>query len=366
MSIGRRQFVIGSAAFAGSLLSGCDSLSGLCGSRTAKLMDEYVRSQLYAGFCCASNRGFLRCCGNRTITGEILPVDENSLFDVASVGKTQTAALCALLCADGKLDVDAPFTKYLPEHVLAKEDCRITVRDLATHTGGFDNSKPYAVPDVKKHFEKLFAKRPVAKRGESYCYACSNFVYLGLIVERITGLGLDEAAKKLLWGPLGMTRATWNTCVGDGNVCEYPRSTYDGPLRKLGEHNDLCAHYAGRPVGNGSCFASGPDMLKFATDFIERKTFKKEYYELQMNPSAKVAGRRRSFGWDMVSEKSTFSDWEKTGFSDRAIVHTGWTGSAIAVDPDCGFAGVVLGNRLASKEQTMGPRLELLDSMRLG
>lgn len=206
--------------------------------------------------------------------------------------------------------------------------------------------------------------RPVRPRGESFCYACSNFVYLGMIVENITGMGLDTAAKKLLWGPLGMTRTTWNTCVGDGNVCEYPKSTYDGPLRRLGEHNDLCAHYAGRPMGNGSCFSTGPDMLKFVTDFIERRTFKKKYYELQLNESVRVGGHRRSFGWDMTSEKLTFSDWVKTDFSDRAICHTGWTGSAIAVDPECGYAGVVLGNRLASKEATMGPRMDLLESMR--
>ncbi len=52
----------------------------------------------------------------------------------------------------------------------------------------------------------------------------------------------------------------------------------------------------------------------------------------------------------MTSEKSTFSDWVETNFSARAICHTGWTGSAIAVDPECGYAGVVLGNRLAGKD----------------
>ena len=66
----------------------------------------------------------------------------------------------------------------------------------------------------------------------------------------------------------------------------------------------------------------------------------------------------------MTSEKATFSDWVETDFSARAICHTGWTGSAIAVDPECGYAGVVLGNRLAGKDQTMGPRLTLLNRMR--
>ena len=362
---GRREFICGGAAFAGALICGCDTVRGVARLRLSEEMERIVRDGLYAGLCCASDRIAPVCRGNRTITGAILPVTGDSLFDLASVGKTQTAALCALLVAEGRLDPDAPFTDYLPEHVLAKEDCRITVRDLATHTGGFDNSKPYCVPDVREHFAKLLAKRPVRPRGESYCYACSNYVYLGMIVERLTGLGLDAAAQKLLWGPLGMKRTTWQTCVGDANVCEYPESTYGGPRRKLGEHNDLCAHYAGRPVGNGSCFSTGPDMLRFVTDLLERRTFKSAYYDLMFSPSAEVGGHRRSFGWDMTAPKSTFSDWTKTGFSGQAICHTGWSGSAIAVDPACGFAGVVLGNRIASKEKTMGPRLELLELMRL-
>ena len=357
---GRRQFILGGAAFA----CGCVSRFGESRSRPSPVADACIRDGLYAGLCFASNSDPVRCRGNRTFTGRVLPVDEESLFDLASVGKTQTAALCALLVADGRLDPDAPFTEYLPEHVLAKENCTITVRDLATHTGGFDNSKPYCLADVREHFAKLLAKRPVKPRGESFCYACSNYVYLGMIVERLTGLGLDAAAKKLLWGPLGMKRTTWQTCVGDENVCEYPESTYGGPRRRLGEHNDLCAHYAGRPVGNGSCFSTGPDMLRFVTDLLERRTFPAAYYDLQLSPSAVVGGHRRSFGWDMTAEKSTFSDWTPTGFSDRAVCHTGWTGSAVAVDPVCGFAGIVLGNRLASKERTMGPRLALLEEMR--
>ena len=66
----------------------------------------------------------------------------DSRFDIASVGKVFTASCCAALAAEGKLDPDAPFTEYLPDHVLGKT-CRITVRNLATHTGGFANARHY-------------------------------------------------------------------------------------------------------------------------------------------------------------------------------------------------------------------------------
>ena len=304
--------------------------------------------------------------GFRTLEDPRLPVTKGSLFDLASVGKTQAAALCALLYAEGRLDVDAPFTEYLPEHVLAKENCRITVRDLATHSGGFDNSKPYMLADPKRMFEKLFAKRPAWARGERYCYACSNYVYMGLIVEKITGLDLDAAARKMLWGPLGMSRTTWKTVIGDPDAVEYPKSTYDGPKRRTGERNDYCAYLAPRPMGNGACFSTAPDMLRFVADMLRRERFPDAYYELQFAPSFDKGGYRRSFGWEMTAENSAYSVWTKTGFSSRAICHSGWTGSAIAVDPKRGFAGVVLGNRLAGKEKTMGPRMKILDMMAEG
>lgn len=328
-----------------------------------RLLSDCIANGLYAGLACASNTSGLCVAGARTLDEPRLPVTRNTLFDIASIGKTQTAALCALLFADGMLDVDAPFTDYLPEHVLAKENCRITVRDLATHSGGFDNSKPYQTADAEKMFDELFRKRPVWPRGERFEYACSNFVYLGLIVERLTGLDLDAAAKRMLWGPLGMARTTWNTVVGDPDVAEYPQSTYGGARRRIGEHNDICAHLAPRPMGNGAQFSTAPDMLRFTTDMLRRERFPAEYYELQFSASFDRGGHRRSFGWDMTAEQSTFSAWAETAFSTRAICHTGWTGGAIAVDPERGFAGVVLGNRLASKERTMGPRMRLLDLM---
>ena len=364
----RRWFCLGLASGAAAFGLGCvGSRRSACENAAVRAaVRKYVEDGLYAGLACASSRGDMYLEGSLRIGGPKLPVTDESLFDLASVGKTQTAALCALLYADGRLDVDAPFTEYIPEHVLAKENCRITVRDLATHSGGFDNSKPYMVADPVRMFEELYRKRPVWPRGDRFCYACSNFVYLGLIVERLTGLDLDAAARKMLWGPLGMSHTTWNTIVGNPNAVEFLVPSKDKvPVNcGIGNHNDECARLAPRPMGNGANFSTAPDMLKFVTDMLRRERFPKAYYDLQFAPSFDKGGYRRSFGWEMTAEKSSYSIWTKTGFSSRAICHSGWTGPAIAVDPKCDFAGVVLGNRIASKEKTMGPRMKILDMMR--
>ena len=365
----RREFLNMTCCTAGACaFGGCSLPHGSGGLALRQAADEYVSKDLYSGLACASTHGDRYVCGMRTLDEPRLPVTPDTLFDMASVGKTQTAALCALLYARGKLDVDAPFTEYLPEHVLAKERCRITVRDLATHSGGFDNSKPYMTSDAVQMFTELFRKRPVRPCGERFEYACSNYVYLGLIVERLTGLDLDAAARKLLWGPLAMKRTTWKPVVGDPDVAEYPASTYGcikgmPSRRRIGEYNDACAYLAPRPMGNGANFSTVGDMLLSVTDMLKRRQFPSVYYDLMFAPSFDRGGHRRSFGWDMTAEKSTFSVWTRTGFSSSAICHTGWTGGAIAVDPERDFAGVVLGNRIASKKKTMGPRMHLLDIM---
>ena len=124
----RREFLFSFSALA---VCGCRTSDALEGLRAE--MNRGIDTGLYSGLAVGSSRIAPLVAGSRTLDGR-LPVTPETLFDLASVGKTQTAALCALLVADGKLDPDAPFTEYLTEHVLAKENCRITVRDLATHS----------------------------------------------------------------------------------------------------------------------------------------------------------------------------------------------------------------------------------------
>lgn len=330
-------------------------------------MRRLVQAGLFAGAVAAdADGGPVLAEGLQCFLEKKVPMTADSLCDLASVGKTFTASLCALLVAEGRLDPDAPFTTYLPEHVLAKENCRITVRDLATHSGGFDNSKSYWTErDPAVFLRKLYAKRPVRPRGEAFDYACSNFIYLGKIVEKLTGNELDGAARKRLWGPLGMTRTTWNPVKDDGRVVEFPPSSYAGTgARRIGDHNDLACHVSPVPLGSGSAFSTVGDMRLFAADLLHRRRFPKAYYDLLFTPSFEKGGVRRSFGWDMLAERSKTQMTPDTGFSPAAIAHSGWTGPAVVVDPENGRAGVFLGNRTGDYLGSMRGRMKVLALLR--
>ena len=316
------------------------------------------------GLQCFSGRGAVAppISGCGAVAPRVIPVSAETRCDIASVGKLFTVSLCALLVADGRLDPDAPFTEYLPEHVLAKENCRITVRDLASHSGGFDNSKPYQLPDPAQFLEKLWQKRPVWPRRERFEYACSNFIYLGKIIEKLTGLDLDAAARKMLWGPLGMTHTTWNPIPDDGHVMEYA----DPPDRRIGDHNDASCFYFPAPLGNGSVFTTVGDMRLFLSDMLHRRHFPAAYYDLLFKPEYEQGGVRRTFGWDMKGPNSPTYMTDETGFSDQAICHSGWTGPAVAVDPVRGRAAVVLGNRIGDMLASRLGRISILSHLCYG
>lgn len=351
-----RRFFIKSCAAAGLAgLAGCFSGgSGRGGlrSRLEAASDEarrQIADKLIAGAVFAiGNRGPAVALGEQCWSPRHLPMTEASVFDLASVGKTFTASLCARLVTAGKLDPDAPFTEYLPEHVLAKGNGKITIRDLATHSGGFDNSKPYQVPDMAKFRRELFAKRPAFARREKFVYSCSNFILLGLVVERLTGENLDAAARRLLWGPLGMTQTTWLPVKDNGHVVQFP-----GP-HPIGQHNDDSCFYSPDPLGNGSAFSTVGDMRLFVTDLLERRHFPKDHYALLFAPTFEKNGDRRSFGFDMGDKL------RPEGYSRATIFHSGWTGQTIAVDPERGFCGVVLTNRTGDHDEGARGRARVL------
>jgi D-alanyl-D-alanine carboxypeptidase len=146
-------------------------------------------------------------------------VSADTAFAVGSISKTYTAALIVALAADGRIDLGAAASSYLPE---AKLDRRISVRMLLDHTSGLDDF--FLHPAIDK---ALLAQREtpwtssqalgyVGKRyfapGTGWHYSNTNYLYLGLIAERVTGTTLAAALRARFFTPLGL-RATWYQAV---------------------------------------------------------------------------------------------------------------------------------------------------------
>lgn len=382
----RREFVAAAMATGAVVgIGGCRSARGSArvdARLMAELIDAQIRDGLLTCAACGSADGVIFCRGNRlpqvlrsdaSTSGDAAsealnsesssPVGATSIFEIASLSKLFTATLAAILAAEGKIDVDAPFVKYLPDHALAKSGTDITVRDLATHTSGFDDSWmcnhgiytetfPFACDaDYRRSFLQAL---PTAKRGERYCYACHNFILLGWIVNHVTGLDLDAAARRYIWGPLAMHDTSWTQCV---DLARCVQIYTHGP-RPLGTKGDENARGLHQPIGNAGVFSTLNDLCRFAADLRDRRAFGKFVYDLLFTPTAVYPNGRRSFGFNMSL------DGLPPGWSERTIFHTGYTGQLLAVDPESGKAGVVLTNLIPSdparRRPAYGVRRQLL------
>jgi CubicO group peptidase (beta-lactamase class C family) len=280
-----------------------------------------------------------------------VPMSADSRFDIASVGKVFTAACVALLSLEGRIDLDAPFTEYLPDHVLGKE-CRITLRDLAAHASGFDNSKPYRQADHGEFMRQLYAMLPANPRRSTFVYSCANYILLGKVLNAVTGMDLDTLARRLIWGPLGMKKTTWNS-PGPGKY----EVQHHEPTRPGGEHNDEVCYLAAIPLGSGSLFSTAEDMVLFLRDIVEKKMFPAAYYDLITKEEFHYNGTIRSFGWDMTPAA------RPAGLSAGTIFHTGFTGQSIFADPGTGFYGAVLTSRTGNWAEAIKGRIRIVEKL---
>ena len=360
MRFDRRSVLTGGAAWAvQALMSGCRTLGD---GRAERVRAEAIRQITEGTVLCAAvggSAGDFVYVGRQGPDQASAPVDASTRFDLASLTKTITASVCATLVTEGRLDPDAPFTEYFPEHALGK-DCAITVRDLATHASGFGNfSFAHYSEDPKINggpaaFEaELRGKLPARPRG-TYCYSCYNYALLGTIAERVGGAPLDQLAAARVFGPLGMSATRWWPVPDDGHTVQVPLPMRDGRLRRIGEVHDEVARYAGRPIGNAGAFSTLPDMVRFVDDLLVRRRFPKEHYDLLFAGTFKAGRECRSFGFDLGE------NGRPEGFSSVSIRHTGFTGQLLCVDPEGGFAGVVLTLRRPGATGTLGGRHRLL------
>ncbi len=136
------------------------------------------------------------------------PVDESTVFQAASLSKPVFAYAVLQMVERGELELDKPLIEYVPESYIEKEFLKgkiederlrkITARHVLTHSPGFPNWRPRDKA-LTIQFEP----------GEKFSYSGEGFVYLQKVVEKMTGLPLNEFANKHVFEPLGMENSSY-------------------------------------------------------------------------------------------------------------------------------------------------------------
>ena len=165
-----------------------------------------------------------------------------SRFRIGSLTKTVTAAAILKLQAEGRLALDDPIAKWLPDFPGASD---ITVRELLSHTSGVSDA--WDVP-LAQHMDTAQRLASIGKAGSDFPpgtdwrYSNSGYMVLGAILEKITGLDWPEAERKLVLDPLGIHTigyhddaavvpgmASGYSATADGMVVKPPLYSITGP-----------------------------------------------------------------------------------------------------------------------------------------
>ncbi|HEX6433364.1 MAG TPA: serine hydrolase domain-containing protein [Gemmatimonadales bacterium] len=139
------------------------------------------------------------------------PATDSTLFAVGSVSKQFTAAAIMLLSQQGRLSLDDPITRYLPEGRAVWEG--VTIRHLLTHTAGVPQD---TMIDISREYSDRELVRSAAqplefKPGKLESYSSTGYALLGVIINRVTGGFWGDFVRDHIFRPLGMRTARVNS-----------------------------------------------------------------------------------------------------------------------------------------------------------
>lgn len=187
------------------------------------------------------------------------PMTEDTIFDMASLTKCLATATAVMqLVEQGKVDVDAPVAKYLPEFGVNGKEA-VTVRELLTHYSGLPpdvdlkDAWGLAEPDKAEGLRRAMSSKLEHAPGTHFEYSDINFIVLGALVEKLSGDTLDAYAEQHIFRPLGMSQTRFHpfakTC---GPAEKVGSAVYPGP-RPVGRIGMAC------PAGTWSPLALDPE-----------------------------------------------------------------------------------------------------------
>jgi uncharacterized protein YbbC (DUF1343 family) len=282
---------------------------------------------------------FRRAYGMRSLEPARETMTADTVFDMASLTKpTMTALAVMQLCDEGKLNVNETVAKYIPEFgVKGKQS--ITIRQLLTHYSGLppDLDLKDQWQGKQEAFNRAFNSPLAHAPGTRFQYSDINYIVLGALVERISGLTLDEYAQRYIIAPLGLDRCRY--LPPESWDAEIAPTQYDehGTML-LGTVHDPTARRMGGVAGHAGLFCSADDVGAYAQNLLDRLAGRSSKFPLSramlqkmVVPEQPATGTAlRGFGWDI---DSPFSSNRGTLFPVGSFGHTGFTGTSLWIDP---------------------------------
>ena len=228
------------------------------------------------------------------------PATASTIYRIGSITKQFTAAGIMREVEQGKIMLDDPITKYLPD--VPTHGQRITVRNLLTHTSGVHNytDKPEW---AKRWGEEMTPRQIVAfvdkdtldfAPGTKYSYSNTGYVLLGMILEKVTGQPYATYLQKQFFTPLGLTQTSY--CADkpkDSQFAEGYAAT-SGAV-KPAEYLNIT-----QPFSAGALCSTVRDLVRWQRALLDGRVVGARSYSLMTTADTLNNGSKINYGFGLV------------------------------------------------------------------
>ncbi|MEU6643303.1 serine hydrolase [Saccharomonospora sp. NPDC046836] len=279
-----------------------------------------------------------------------VPMRADTIVDLASVTKLFTSIAVLQLVERGQVDLAAPVARYLPEFGRNGKES-ITVEQLLTHTSGLEPFLPLwrDWPDSAARIQAVLDVAPQHEPGSTYTYSDLNLITLGVLVERLTGAGLDEVVAGRITGPLGMIDTGFNPPAAKLDriaATEYQTEPARGLVR--GQVHDENAWALGGVAGHAGVFSTARDLAVLGQALLNGGTYAGRRILTEDSVRAMLTNRTTDFPGDDHGLGFELNQiWYMGGLTSLVTAgHTGYTGTSFVVDPLSRSVAILLTNRV--------------------
>jgi CubicO group peptidase (beta-lactamase class C family) len=258
-----------------------------------------------------------------------------------------------LLVQEGKLDLDAPVQRYVPEFQGAEKE-RVTIRLLLTHSAGMHWWRPLFREATDRASAIALADTTPLDTipGTRFVYSDLGAIVLMQVVERITGERIDHYLAQRVFEPLGMTATRYLPPeVWQPRIAPTEIDTVFRHRLIRGEVHDENAGRMDGVSGHAGLFSTAPDLARFAAWLMAARRGGSNPLGLDSQTIVQFttrqgipAGSTRALGWDTPSDSGYSSAGTK--LSRTSFGHTGFTGTSIWMDPERDLFIILLTNRV--------------------
>ena len=324
----------------------------------------------------------------------------NTIYDMASVTKICATTLCVMkLYDEGKLDIRKKLGDYL-SWVRGTDKAELTIRDILLHQAGLIAYIPFyretidstsKIPFTRLYStyksdsfryrvaenlylrndyqDTIYSRILQSKLGprDKYVYSDNDFIFLGKIVEQISGLSLDQYAKQQFYDPMALTstgfkpreRFTLDRIAPTENEPYFRRQHLRGDV-----HDPGSAMFGG-VAGHAGLFSTVYDLAAIMQMLLNGGIYNGHRYikdeTIKLFTSYNSSISRRGFGFDKPEkDNSTRVDpYPAKSVSPLTFGHTGFTGTCVWADPKYNIVFIFLSNRVDVPAEDQGKLLKL-------